>query len=1026
MNYVNLYTQTEYSILSSNIAIDLLADNAKKKNYTTLGIADNDNMYGAIKFYRACKKENIKPIIGIRLSLASKNGYKNAILLYAKNNEGYYNLIKIASLKGTRKEAISLDDIKEYLQDLVLVIPNEENELVRSYIDSDFGYMQSVLKEYLSLKNNANLSIYLGLDLQTHDSKYKLGDLIYFASQNGIKSVALRKTNYFEDDDYEVYKILKSVSNNGKPYEGTEKEENSSLMNSLMVGDMFRKYPELVEATEEIANMCCVELDFDSYHMPKYELPSDTNANEYLKKLAYAGIKKRLVNDKVDKNKYHEYIARLDYELGVIKDMGFSDYFLIVYDFVKFAKKEGILIGPGRGSAVGSLVAYSIGITEVDSLKYNLYFERFLNPARVQMPDIDVDFPNDKRPIVLEYVGKRYGLDKVVHICTFNRYRPRKAIDDIARVIDLKKYYVDSIKKEIDDKDSKKSMREIIKEKPELARMAENNEIVKNVLEMMIKMENLPYSTSIHASGVIISDEDIMKYTPLLEGADGLYKTQYNDDDLESLGLLKMDFLNIDDLSIITNVLDRINISGQDVLKIYRLPLNIKDVYQMLSQGLTAGIPQLNTEYMTNILTRLKPTSFNDIVNVIALGRPGASNNIPSFINRKYGKEKITYPHEVLEPILKDTYGIIVYQEQILEIAKTFAGYSLSEADVLRKAVAKKEASLLANQKEKFITGAISKGYDKEKAEAIFKDILKFGEYGFNKSHSIGYAMFAYEMAYLKCRHFKEFMATIMSNSTEGMKTCLKELAQKQITVEVPDINKSTNEFIVLDNKIYYSLSAIKLVGENAAIAIIEEREQNGLYKDYNDFVIRTKSFLSQKIVEALIYSGALDSLGLTRKTMISEYEKSLSLGDYGELFRDELQTREYDQSEFNFKEISMHEKEALGINVKFDIFVQYGSLRREYKCTTINNIKPHQFYNVLFMIEKVKKRTTKKDGKEMAFIDIYDNTGSIKDVTIFPKTYQECSSFLVENKMLVAKMRCENEEGNLKLFLDKVFIDVK
>ena len=1025
MSYVNLYTQTEYSMLASNISISQLPKNLLEKGYEACGIADNDNMHGAVKFYCACKEANIKPIIGLRLSMLSDFGYDNALLIYAKNNDGYKNLLKIASIRSINGKPLALNEIKEYLNDVVIIIPSDEHELVQSYLKSDFSSMQKILKEYLSLDAN-NFSLYLGLDVQTKVNKYALGDLVYFAKQNNMKPVAIRKTSYYEEDDYEVYKILRSVAMDGKMYQGSEKEASSSFVNSIMISDMFRKYPELIEATQEIVDMCNVELEFGTYHMPKYVM-EDNNANieTYLRDLAITGLKRRLSIVKVKKEDYDTYLTRLNYELDVINKMGFSDYFLIVYDFVKYAKKEGILVGPGRGSGPGSLVAYSLGITEINPIKFGLLFERFLNPERVSMPDIDTDFPDDEREKVINYMGLRYSVDRVAHICTFGTYGPRLAIRDIARVIELKGMYLDNIISHIPS--NANSIKDVVDNDSEFSRMIEGNDIIKNVVNLALKMENLPRNLSVHAAGIIMADKDLVNYTPLSRGINGLYQTQYEASDLEKLGLVKIDFLGIRNLTIITKVLNKKGIYGRDVLNIYRLPLNDKEVFEMIASGKTDGLFQLESGGMRKTLMDLKVSEFDDIVNAIALYRPGPMVMIPTFINRKFGKEKITYPHPLLEPILKDTYGVIVYQEQILEIAKAFAGFSLGEADILRRAVSKKKEDLLASQQEKFINGAINKGFSSDVAKEIYDLILRFANYGFNKSHSVSYSFVSYQMAYLKRRYLKEFMAVLMSYSIgriNAIKGYIKELTQNGINVEVPDINYSTTEFNIVDNKIYFSLLCVNGVGEVVAKEIIKEREQNGLYQDYDSFISRTKGFLTRKVVEALIYSGALDSFGITRKTMILEYDKSLNLATYGDLLKGDLKNREFDTEEFNFVEISNLEKSVLGFNLKYDLFKQYGYLKKKNHCVNLCNLKAGTTCNIFFVLDRVKVIKTKK-GDDMAFVTISDDTDTIEGA-IFTKAYLECADYLVPGKMFVATGRCEKRNEKLQFIIDKVLINNK
>ena len=557
-------------------------------------------------------------------------------------------------------------------------------------------------------------------------------------------------------------------------------------------------------------------------------------------------------------------------------------------------------------------------------------------------------------------------------------------------------------------------------------RMAENNETIKKVIHLALRMEKLPYSVSIHAAGIIIADKDLNEYMPYSDNTDDINVSHFNDDDLEKIGLLKIDFLTLQNLTMIVKVLDMIGVKGKDALKIYNIPLDVKEVYRMLSKGYTSGLFQINTPGMTQTIVGLKANSFNDIVSTIALYRRGPMDMIPDFINRKLGKEKITYPHPSLEPILKETYGVIVYQEQILEIAKTFAGFTLGEADVLRSAVSKKKEDLLVSQKEKFIKGAIAKGHSEKDATFVYERILKFAQYGFNKSHSVVYSLIAYQMAYLKARHFKEFMSVILSYPSDKseMRRSLRELNIFGVTLNVPDVNKSGLEYIVEDNELYYPLIGISEIGSNAAKEIIKERDDKGLFKSYDDFIIRTKGFLTRKMVESLIYAGALDSFGITRKSMILEYDMSRNLADYGDLFKEEVQTREYDSEEFNFVDISNYEKKALGFNIKYDIFTQYGYLRRKYKCTKISDLQSDKLYTIFFVLDNVREITT-KDGSPMAFARASDETGEI-DLTIFSKAYEEYGKYLIAGKILVAKGKCGMRKGKLQFVLDKVFINDK
>ncbi|MBQ6817305.1 MAG: DNA polymerase III subunit alpha [Bacilli bacterium] len=1025
MKFVNLYLQTEYSLLASTLKLNHLISKAKEYGYEALGIADHNNMHGVVKFYSKCVENNIKPIIGLHLDVASDFSYLNSLLLYAKNNNGYRNLLKISSIKNTVNKDLKIEDLYNYLNDLIVIIPNEEHELVKSYLEGSFENFNSILNKYLKIKYIENCDLYLGLDLQSNGAKYSLDDLIYLSKQKGIKNVALHKSAFFELDDYDVYKIIRCVALNAKEYNGSEKERNSYFISPTRAVDLFRKYPDLVSETIEIANNCNVSIDFGNYHMPVYLFDKECSSKDYLHDLAVVGLKKRLIDNKIEKSEYHKYLHRLQYELDVICKMGFADYFLIVYDFIKYAKNNNILVGPGRGSGPGSLVAYSLGITEINPLEFDLLFERFLNPYRVSMPDIDTDFPDDRREDVIKYMGTRYGKSRVAHICTFGTYGPRLAIRDVARVINLKPLYLDSIIENVPN--DANSITEVLETNLNFKRLVESNETIKFVVKMAKKLENLPRNLSVHAAGIIMADKDLDNYTPLSEGINGLYQTQFEASDLEKLGLIKIDFLGIRNLTIITKVLKLMNINDKDINQIYRIPLNDSKTLQMLASGNTDGIFQLESGGMRKTLMQLKTNSFIDIVDAIALYRPGPMEMIPTFVNRKLNKEEIVYPHQDLEGILKPTYGIIVYQEQILQIASLFAGYSLGEADILRRAVSKKKVDELKQQEEKFIQGAIKKGYKKEVAKNIFDLILKFANYGFNKSHSVAYSYISYQMAYLKTHYYKEFMAVLMSYSigrTNAIKNYIMECNQNKVEVVLPSVNYSSSNFNIVNGKIYYSLMGINGLGEVVVNEIVKERTQNGLYQSYDDFIARTKGFLNRKVVEALIYAGACDEFKITRKAMIEEYEQSLELANFGGLFKDQLVNHQFSNEEFTFEVIANFERFALGFNFKFDIFKQYGYLKKKFRTTDICKLVPGKKAFVMFMVDRIKVIKTKK-GEEMVFLNVSDDTSPI-DATCFPKTYAMYKNSIAIGKICVAECNVENRDEKIKIVIEKMFFQDK
>ena len=1006
MQFVNLYLETEYTLLGSSVKLDELMDYATSKGIDTLAITDLDNMHGVIKFYQKCTKNNIKPIIGMHLTLESKFNYYNSVLLYAKNNNGYKNLLKLSTMRKLSKE-IYITDIYKYLSDIVVVLPSSEHELVKAYKEGSLEKIENILNEYKVLDD-----VYLGYDLQSEEAKYSIDAMLAYFESKGLSGVAINKTNYLFNDDFRVYKTLRCVSENIKDYNHSEKEQNSCFLNNERGRDLFRRYPALLDNTIKIANKCNVTIEFGKYKMPVYD--SKINTESYLHDLAYAGLKKRLVSNNVNVNDYKKYIDRLNYELSIINKMGFNDYFLIVYDFIKYAKKERILVGPGRGSAPSSLVSYSLGITELDPLKYNLLFERFLNPERISMPDIDTDFPDNERSKVISYMGTRYGKKRVAHICTFGTYGPRLALRDVARVTELRQTYLDEILGFIGNNES---IRDCLNN-PIYKRMYDEDSDVKYVTDIVIRMENLPRNTSVHAAGIIMADSDLVDYTPLSEGIDGIYETQYEASDLESLGLVKIDFLGLKNLTTIDKVIKQTHKN----INIYKIPLNDKETYNMLASGNTNGVFQLESSGMRSTLMKLKTSEFDDIVNALALYRPGPMEMIPSFINRKFKQERIDYLHNDLVDILKPTYGIIVYQEQILLIASKFAGYTLGEADVLRRAVSKKKMDVLEKEREKFVIGAVKKGYSKDLANQIFEYILKFANYGFNKSHSVAYSLVSYQMAYLKTHYFKEFMAVMMSDkigSVASIKSYILECNKKNINVLPPSINKSSIDFVCIDNDIYYSLLGITGLGDTVLRNLLSERSQNGLYKSYDEFIRRTKDILNKKHVEMLINSGALDDFQITRKAMNEEYDQSLQIANLGEMFKEHLSDHIFGEEEYAYEEIARNEALALGFNLKFDILRRYEGIKRKYKTIEIANLNTNKTSLCVFIIKRIKEISTKK-GDKMAFVSVYDNTSELECV-IFPTVYKDVSNTLIVGNVYISELKTEVRNENMQGIINKI-----
>lgn len=1006
---VNLYTQTEYSFLSSLLAIEKLKNALKEYNYDACAIVD-DNMCGAIKFYKMCQSINVKPLIGYRLVI-NNDGVSSAVLLYAMNNAGYTNLMQIATLKSLNNN-IKLSDIEPYTYSVLAVIPSFENEIIKYYLNDAKERALTVIKQYQMLFNN----LYLGLDIQTSVSKNYIERLIAFGNSLNIEMVAINKSAYFEATDVDAYRILKSIGLNTKKYELSELENNLTLLSIDEMNLLFKEYPFLLENTIKIKDLLNVNITFGEFKFPKYDI---VNSSEYLEELCKVGLTKRL-NQEKEKVDVNAYKNRLLYELDIIKKMGFVDYFLIVFDYVKYAKTHDICVGPGRGSAGGSLVSYSLGITNIDPIKYNLLFERFLNPERVSMPDIDVDFPDNRRDEVIRYIGQRFGEKRVAHINTFGTFKARLAIRDVSRIMDLSDNKLKEVMKYIPQFNNA-LLKDIIDATPALLRMMENDDEIEYLLYNSMKIEGLPRNCSTHAAGIIMADTFLTNYTPLQPGIDGLLQTQYEASDLESLGLVKMDVLGIRNLTIIKNVLDDIKEREGLDLNINTIPINDKNVMNLLARGETLGIFQLESDGVRQLLMNLKCSSFDDIVNATSLYRPGPMEMIPLFIKRKFGE-----PYEVIHPdlkdILKDTYGIIVFQEQIMLIAQKFAGYSLGQADILRRAVSKKKADVLREERIKFINGSISQGYTAEKANEIYDYIEKFASYGFNKSHGVAYGLIAYQMAYLKTYHFKSFMTALMTNNIGSVNSLIKyinECKKERITVFGPNINKSDKAFTYDKEGIYYSLLGINNLGDVVVTNILNERTK-GEFISFDDFVFRTKDIINKRQFSYLVYAGALDEFGITKKGMIENYDFTLQRMEYKESLGNQMLKSVISDDEYPFNEISENEFSALGFNLKYNAFIKYNQIREKYHCETLVNCVENQSYRSVVIIRYIREIKTKNQDK-MAFVTIFDETLEIEGV-IFPSVYEQVKSIIEINKAFVLKFKIEKRNQKMQAIIDGIY----
>ena len=905
-----IYLKTVYSFLTSLITIEDLINFAKSNNLDSLSICD-DNMYGVMEFIRECNKNDIKPIVGLDL---------DNCLLFAKNYQGYQNLLKLATLK-TEKE-ITLDDLKKYSSNLIVFTNDLE--------------IKSIYEE--SFPNN------------------------------------LRKILCLNKSDLDVLKYLHMLRDNKTV--SSDYDFDSDV------------YYENKESNKEFINKCNLILPKYELNLPEYSKFNDTkglNSDDYLESLSIKGLSKRL-NNRVT----NEYKERLINELSVIKKMGFSNYFLIVYDYIKYAKTHDILIGPGRGSCVGSLVAYSLGIIDVDPIKYNLLFERFLNIERVTMPDIDTDFPDDRRDEVIKYVEEKYGKDNVSQVITFGTFGIKMAIRDIGRVMNIPIYVIDDISKKVGNR----KLEEIINDN-ELMNIINADNKLKKLFSVVKRIEGIPRHSSIHASGVIMAGSPLSSIVPIVN-YDGKYLCGYDAKFLEEMGLLKMDFLGNANLSIIDNILKLVKKYHNIDLRFSEIPLDDKKTFNVFQNGDISGIFQFDgTSGAKSFLMKLHPTNFIDIYNANAFIRPGPSSKIDSYLKRRFNKEKIDYYDDSLKEILSDTLGIIVYQEQIMLIARRMAGFSLGEADVLRRAMSKKKAGELEKLKDKFINNSLKNGYSKEKVLEIYDAIFNFASYGFNKSHSVAYSMISYKMAYLKANYPLYFYLSLLNTTSlsgEKTKTYLMEMKKHDIKINKPDINKSTNDYVIHYNTIYLPFSVIKGISKIISEKIINVRE-NGFVDIYDVFTKLISIGIPKNIYIALINSGTLDSFGYTRKTLIDNLDILINYGNLvKDLGFDNLTKPEIvNSSEFSKEELINSEKEYFGFYISNHPVVYFRS--------KINNTIPlidiKKYYNKnissIMMIDKIKEITTKNNDK-MAFLTCSDEEMSI-DVIIFPKVYENISN---------------------------------
>lgn len=1003
----HLQVYSAYSFQNSTILIEDLCKKASDLHYEALALTDKDNMFGAMEFTKCCAKYGIKPIYGLEASVEIDHEIYPLILL-AKDTSGYFSLVKITSdISLSDNKAIKFDDLVKHQEHLFVLSGCKEGIIERLILKE----LDSEALKYLKLFKNSFDNFYVCLQNHNLAMQHKVNErLIALTLLENIPICVSNEVRYLESKEAYTLELLQAFSK-GQTLDINHEPVTDQLYlkSSYEMESIFDK--KYIENTDYIINLCNASIPLHHMHLPKYPVPKNGNASDYLKQLCSVGLKKRFKNQKINP----AYLQRLKKELDVITKMGFDDYFLIVFDYVRYAKINKILVGPGRGSAAGSLVAYVLGITNIDPLKYNLVFERFLNEERVSMPDIDIDFQDDRRDEIVEYVTNKYGQEHVGQIVTFSTYGPKVAIKDLGKVLKIALPRLELLAKNIPTgPKNRKSAKEVYETSYNFQSMVNRDLALRRIMPSVFIVEKLPRNISTHAAGVVLSNDRLNQVVPLTRGPNNGIVTQYSKDYIEDVGLLKMDFLGLKNLTIIDYILKDIEKNDGRKININEIELNDKKTFQLISRGDTFGIFQLESPGMKNLLIKMQCNCLDDLIAAIALFRPGPMANIPAYIARKKGEEPVTYPLDCLKPILSSTYGIIIYQEQIMQVAQRVAGFSLAKADILRKAMSDKIVSLMASMKTEFINGGVANGFSESEAVGIFELIEKFANYGFNKAHSVAYGYVAYWLAYLKANYPLEFFSALLSNeqSSDSNKiNCIQEGKKYGVKILPPSINYSTDRFKVEDGNIRYSLLAIKNVGYAGYQAIVQEREKR-LFKDVFDFISRMESSkLNSKMIDSLIMAGAFDEFELNRSTIkynLSHIMEYAQLKNMIGIDEPPILTIVKD----NRMKVLEEEKLVLGVYLSMHpiaLIKQNLNLKIISVSELHNNID--KYVTIVMAISRVKAIVDKK-GQEMCFVDGYDETGEI-DGVVFANNYQTLKNVLVRGDICLI-------EGQVK-FRDKL-----
>lgn len=1059
MQFCHLHTHTEYSLLDGEASIKKLVARVKELGMDSCAITDHGSMYGVVDFYREAKSQGIHPVIGCEVYMAPRSRFDKVhdidnktshLILLAENQKGYKNLIKLVSagyIDGFYyKPRIDFEMLKEHSEGIIALSACIAGEVPKALLRGDYDEAKKIALKYAEVLGKDNYF----LEIQDHglsEQKRIIPDMLRLSEETGIGLVATNDIHYLKKEDAKYQDVLMCIQMEKKvddPDRMKFETEEFYIKSPEEMTSLFEYVPQAIENTEKIAKRCNVDFDFGTRHLPAYAVPDGKNAFEYLRELCQSGLEKRYspVSDELQK--------RLDYELGVIKSMGFVDYFLIVWDFIHFAKNNGVMVGPGRGSAAGSIVAYSLGITTVDPIKYGLIFERFLNPERVSMPDIDIDFAPNGRQKIIDYVVEKYGEGQVAQIITFGTMKAKLAIRDVGRALDIPYAEVDKVAKLVPF-DLKMTISKALDISTELHALYENDPQIKELLDTSMALEGLPRHASTHAAGVVITSEPIVNYVPLQLNSENFITTQFTKDTVENLGLLKMDFLGLRNLTVIENAVKIIKRTRGIDLNMDEIDYDCKEVYELISSGNTDGVFQLESAGMQSFMQELKPDTLEDVIAGIALYRPGPMEQIPRYIKSKKNPQTIQYKHPLLKNILDVTYGCMVYQEQVLEIVRTLAGYSLGKADSMRRVISKKKADQMVIERKNFIYGSddgdipgcIKNGIDEQTAISIFDEINDFANYAFNKSHAAAYAFVTYQTAYLKTFYPVEYMASLISSidDLDKINHYIANCKEMGIDRLPPDVNKSEDTFTVENNSIRFGLSAVKNVGRAMILNLVNERKNNGEFKNFSDFIDRMAGQdMNKRALEGLISCGAFDSMGVKRSQLLAVYEKALD--GTARAARDNVagQMSLFDtieeQSEMQFPNIDELDKKTMLKMEKQSTGLYFSGHPMEEYTDKIKKLTKYNISDVLTSVHKdedgnyhavegglkdgdmmiicaaiaSRKNKTTRSNAQMAFLNVEDVYGSVECI-VFPKVLNEFSSLLQEDNLVAIACRLSIRE---------------